>query len=142
MFDEPEESPEEKALNATARAKDKTDEFRMAAELFAVFEATRKFDAQIRPDLEPDLAREVQRTMARLEKGKSAGSPILPESATADAARLLDLANARELPTNDYHIHRRPGEVMIVRWIEGEQVETFYERLQAHFDAAMEGFRE
>ena len=31
---------------------------------------------------------------------------------------------------------------MIVRWLAGDQVETFYERLQAHFDAALEGFKE
>jgi hypothetical protein len=31
---------------------------------------------------------------------------------------------------------------MIVRWLAGEQVETFYERLQAHFDAALEGCKE
>jgi hypothetical protein len=52
------------------------------------------------------------------------------------------LPKSRGLSTNDYHVHRRPGEVMIVRWLEGGQVETFYERMQAHFDAALEGFRE
>ena len=31
---------------------------------------------------------------------------------------------------------------MIVRWLAGEEVETFYQRLQAHFDAGLEGFRE
>ena len=31
---------------------------------------------------------------------------------------------------------------MIIRWLAGEQAATFYERLQAHFDAAIEGFRE
>ena len=31
---------------------------------------------------------------------------------------------------------------MILRWLAGDEVETFYERLQAHFDAAMEGYRE
>jgi hypothetical protein len=142
MFDEPEESPEETALSAGDRVKDKTDEFRMAAELFAVFEATRKFDAQIRPDLDRDLAREIQRTMGRLEKAKTPDSPVLPEASAADAASVLDMANARELATNDYHVQRRPGEVMIVRWLAGDEVETFYGRLQAHFDAAMEGFRE
>jgi hypothetical protein len=142
MFEEPEESPEEAALSADDRVKDKTDEFRMAAELFAVFEATRKFDAQIRPDLDAELAREIQRTMGRLEKAKTPDSPMLPEGSAADAAAILDMANARDLPSNDYYVHRRPGEVIIVRWLLGEQVETFYERLQAHFDAAMEGFRE
>jgi hypothetical protein len=54
----------------------------------------------------------------------------------------LNLARARGLSTNDYHIHRRPGEVMIVRWLAGGEVETFYERVQAHFDAALEGCKE
>ena len=36
----------------------------------------------------------------------------------------------------------RPGEVMIVRWLAGEQVESFYERLQAHFNAALHQYRE
>jgi hypothetical protein len=67
---------------------------------------------------------------------------VLPEPSAAEAAGLLDIPKARGLATNDYHVHRRPGEVMIVRWLEGDQVETFYERFQAHFDAALEGYRE
>jgi hypothetical protein len=59
-----------------------------------------------------------------------------------DAARMLDLAATRDLPTNDYHIHRRPGEVMIVRWLAGDEVDLYYQRLQAHFDAALEGCKE
>jgi len=31
---------------------------------------------------------------------------------------------------------------MIVRWLSGEQVDAYYERLQAHFDAALEGCKE
>src|SRR5206468_2382383 len=73
---------------------------------------------------------------------KSPDSPLLPAPSAEDAAALLNIPNTRGLSTNDYHIHRRPGEVMIVRWIEGEQVETFYERMQAHFDAALNQFRE
>ena len=55
---------------------------------------------------------------------------------------MLSLPSAGELSTNDYHIHRRPGEVMIVRWLAGEEVDTFYERFQAHFDAALTQFRQ
>jgi len=56
---------------------------------------------------------------------------------------VLSLPKSRELSTNDYHIHRRPGEVMIFRWLaDNPQVETFYERLQAHFDAALNGYRQ
>lgn len=114
----------------------------MHAELAAVFEGTRKFDAAIVPGLDADLAREIQRTMGRLAKAKSVESPILPPPSVADAAALLEFPKTRDLSTNDYHVHRRPGEVMIVRWLEGDQVETFYERLQAHFDAALEGLKE
>jgi hypothetical protein len=142
MFDEPNESPAERPADPAVRARDKSDEFRMHAELFAVFEGTRKFDAELRPGLDADLARDVQRTVARLEKAKTPDSPILPPESAADAAALLSLHEAKGLTTNDYHVHRRPGEVMIVRWLSGEQVETFYERLQAHFDAGLDGHKE
>src|SRR4051812_47682534 len=142
MFDEPTETPEEKAGDPAARAREKADEFRMHAELAAVFEGPRKFDAEIIPGLNPEIARSIQKTIGRLEKAKSADSPVLPPEVADEAAGLLGLFETRELSTNDYHIHRRPGEVMIVRWLQGDQVETFYERIQAHFDAALEGFRE
>ena len=142
MFDEPNELPAEHPANPADRAREKSDEFRMHAELFAVFEGPRKFDAALMPGLDAQLARDVQRSMGKLEKAKSADSPILPAESAADAAALLSLPQARGLSTNDYHIHRRPGEVMIVRWLSGDQVESFYERIQAHFDAALEGYRE
>src|SRR5688572_29332867 len=96
MFDDPNESPAEDASDPAVRAKEKSDEFRMHAELAAVFEACRKFDAQLIPGLDPAIAREVQRGMGRLEKAKTPDSPILPEPATADAAALLDLPNTRD----------------------------------------------
>lgn len=142
MFDEPQEDPSEQALKPADRAREKSDEFRMHAELAAVLEGPRKFDAQLLASLDPQLAREIQQTMGRLEKAKTPESPVLPKPFAPEAAGLLDMPNTRGLSTNDYHIHRRPGEVMIVRWLEGDQVETFYERFQAHFDAALEGFRE
>ena len=142
MFDEPSESPAERPLDPADRAREKADEFRMHAELAAVFEGCRKFDAQLVAGLDPEIARDVQRGVGRLEKAKSPDSPVLPPPVAADAAALLNLPDTRGLSTNDYHIHRRPGEVMIVRWLAGEQVETYYERLQAHFDAALEGFKE
>lgn len=142
MFDEPAEDPKEHPLDPATRARDKCDEFRMHAELAAVFEAKHKFDAEIRADLSANVAREIQRTIGKLEKSKSLEHPVLPEQSISDALRMLDLPGTRELSTNDYHLHRRPGEVMIVRWLAGDEVETYYERLQAHFDAAMEGFRE
>jgi hypothetical protein len=142
MFDDPEEAPLERPQKPADQAQEKADEFRVHAQLAAVFEAVRKFDAQIRTGLNPEIAREVQRGMAKLEKTKQADSPVLPETSATDAANLLNLFRVRELSTNDYHIYRRPGEVMIVRWIEGPQVETFYERLQAHFDVAFNDYRE
>jgi hypothetical protein len=145
MYDENEPNDESQAQRSTdpaVRAKDKSDELRMAAELFAIFEGCRKFDAQILPGFDPQLAREVQQTIGKLEKSKAPDSPILPEASIADATKLLNLPTDRDLSTNDYHVQRRPGEVMIARWLAGEQVGTFYQRLQAHFDAALDGFKE
>jgi hypothetical protein len=140
--DELNEEPGERPSDPATAAKEKADEFRTHAELFAVFEGPRKFDAELRARLDPEIARDVQRTIGRLEKSKAPDSPVLPPESAADAARLLNLARERELPTNDYHIHRRPGEVMIVRWLGGDEVDNFYQRLQAHFDAGLEGFKE
>lgn len=142
MFDEPEENPNEQVIDPKQRAQDKADEFRMHAELCAVFEGCRKFDAGVRPGLTADVARDCQKAMATLEKHRLANTPVVgPEHAT-EAARVLDLYRSAGLTTNDYHVYRRPGEAMIVRWIEAEEVEAFYERLQAHFDAALNAFRE
>src|SRR5688500_14767921 len=67
---------------------------------------------------------------------------MLSATVVDEAVRLLNFPKDKNLSTNDYHIHRRPGETMIVRWLAGDEVETFYERLQAHFDAALVQFRE
>src|SRR5205814_2865758 len=134
------QSPQQRNIDPAQLAKDKTDEFRVHAEVCAVFEGPRKFDAEIRK-LKDDLARDIQKRMAKLEKAKTQESPILPPESAADAAALLDLFTAEKLSTNDYHVYRRPGELMIARWLEGDQVETFYERLQAHFDAAFDDFK-
>jgi len=148
MFDEPDESPSERAIDPLDRAKDKFDEFRMHAEFAAVFEGTRKFEAQIDSTLDANVAREIQRTIGRLEKARSPEHPILPTPASVDEARaLLDFPKTKDISTNDYHVHRRPGEVMILRFLGGgqaggEQVNSFYERFQAHFDAALGAYRE
>ena len=142
MFDEPEENPTERSFDPQVRAKDKFDEFRMHAELAAVFEGRRKFDAEIRTDLDPEIARDVQRTIAKLEKSRLADMPVIDPASAPEAIRLLKLPETAELPTNDYHIHRRPGETMIVRFLRGDEVDSFYTRLQAHFDAALAQFRE
>jgi hypothetical protein len=145
MFEDPnegEEGPEERPKDPVQQAREKADEFRMHAEIFAIFEGPRKFEAQLVPGLDPELAREVQRGIAKLEKTKEPDSPVLPPASAADAAALLAIPESRGLSTNDYHIHRRPGEVILIRWLEGEQVETFHERMQAHFDVAMKGYVE
>jgi hypothetical protein len=142
MFDDPSEEPTERSFNPAELAKEKSDEFRMHAELAAVFEGNRKFDAQLLTNLPLDTAREVQRGIGKLEKAKTPDSPILPPPVMADAAALLTYPDCHDLSTNDYHIHRRPGEVLIVRWLAGDQVDAYYERIQAHMDAALEGLRE
>lgn len=145
MYEEPEEpadSPENAPRDPAVRAKEKSDEFRMHAELCAVFEGVRKFDAQIDSSLDPEIAREVQRAIAKLEKTKKEGIPLIATEATPDAVRLLNLPREKGITTNDYHIHRRFGETMIVRWLSGAEVESFYKRLQAHFDAAFNQYRE
>jgi hypothetical protein len=151
MFDDESEdgadknAPTERATGPAAAAREKAEELRMHAELAAVFEGCRKFDAQLRPGLDADVARDIQRTMAKLAKSKTPESPVLPPASAEDAARLLAMPSASDesaLSTNDYHIHRRPGEVMIVRWLDDDLVGAFYERLQAHFDAAIEGYKE
>ena len=142
MFDDPEETPAERSVNPADRAREKFDEFRMHAELAAVFEGCRKFDAQILPTLDRDIARDIQRTIGRLEKAKSADLPLVPPESAHDAARVLNLPDTASVSTNDYHVHRRPGEVMLVRWLAGDEVETFYARFQAHFDVALNQFRE
>ena len=140
MFDEPSESPQERKIDPAQRAKDKSDEFRVHAEVCAVFEGPRKFDAEIRR-LDDQTARDLQKRMARLEKSKSQESPVLPTESMAEATALLKLPSEGALSPNDYYISRRPGEVMIVRWLEGDQVESFYERIQAHFDVALDDFK-
>ena len=144
MFDDrdDDDQPAEESTDPLLRARETFDEFRMHAELAAVFEGKRKFDAELATDLSGDLAREIQRTVAKLEKNKLPDIPLIaPES--SDAAReLLDYPMTNKLATNDYHIHRRPGEVMLVRFLAGEQVDSFYTRFQAHFDAALNQYRE
>ena len=141
MFDEPAENPNERVLDPKARAKEKAEEFRMYAELGAVFEGTRKFDAQVVP-LDAQLARDVQKGVGKLEKSKQPGSPVIPPESMHDAARLLDLLDERGLPPNDYHVYRRPGELMVARWLQGELVEGFYDRMQAHFDVGLGAYKE
>ncbi len=143
-FDQqPDEDPGQRIATPESLTKEKVDEYRMHAELFAVFEGGRKFEADLHTSFDAQLAKDVQKTMAKLERSRATDSPIIPPANMADAAALLALPSTDDGPTtNDYHIYRRPGETLIVRWLEGEQVDSFYTRLQAHFDVAFGGFRD
>jgi len=142
MFDEPEDRADERPRDPAARAQEQADALRTHAERAAVYEGPRKFGARLRPGLDADVARDLQRRIAKLERAKSAESPVLPPEQAAEAAALLTMGDDKGLSTGDYHLHRRPGEVMMVRWLKGEEVATFYERAQAHFDVAIEQCRE
>ncbi len=143
MYEEPDDSdaPRDRPFDPAERARAAFETTRTQAQMLAVFEGVRKYDAELRPGLDADVARTVQRGMGRLEKAwRPDESPFLPQASAADAAALLDPPEG--LSTNDYHLHRRPGETMLVRWLAGEQVDTFYGRYQAHFDAGLAGVRE
>lgn len=129
-------------LKPEDRAAEKLGELRLHSELAAIFEATRKFEAAILPGLDPEIARDVQRSMAKFERAKVDGMPILTAGVLPDAMRILSLPVTASLSTNDYHVYRRPGEAMIVRWLAGDdEVERFINRYQAHCDAALAGAR-
>src|SRR5438270_679998 len=100
MFDEPEETPQDRPFDPLERAKASCDEFRMHAELAAIFEGVRKFEARILPTLSPEIARETQRTVARLEKSRLPDTPVIAPEIAPLAAQLLDLPDANEISTN------------------------------------------
>ena len=140
------EDPEPKAdahLSPEAKAGEKVAELRMHSELAAIFEGPRKFDASV-VALDPDVARDVQRAIAKFERSKIKATPVLEPDALGEAQRILALPadSSAALTTSDYHVYRRPGEVMMVRWLAAEEVDTFYGRYQAHCDAALGGSRD
>jgi hypothetical protein len=137
MQDEPSERPSDRLNSPDDRAREKYFELKMFAELAAVFEGTRKFEAQIDSTFDAELARDVQKRVAKLDKLRIGETGILQPSAAEEAAALLLLPVDRAFSTNDYHVYRRPGETMILRWLAGDEVDTFYTRLQAHLDAGL-----
>ena len=116
MFEEPEDDNRlnESASDPAVRAKEKADEYRIHAEIYAVFEGTRKFDAQLHR-LDSSLARDIQKRIGKLEKERSPETPLLPGPLWGEAMEALKLPQPQRLATNDYHVNRRPGEVLIVR---------------------------
>ena len=141
MYEEPDEHPQERPTDPTQKAREKADELRINAEICAIFEGPQKFDAELQ-FAGDDLARDVQRRIARLEKQKLFESPILPPAAAKESAELLAMPESKELSTSDYHTLRRPGELMMIRWLRGEEVDMFYERMQAHLDVALGEFKQ
>lgn len=132
------EVPAERARDPKQRVQEKADFLRMHAELAAIYEGPRKFDAEVKAGLDASLARDIQRAVGKLANAREPETPVLPQATWPAALDLLvDLPAKHALSTNDYHVHRRPGEVMVVRWLAGEQVDAFYDRMQAHFDAAL-----
>ncbi|MEM7808324.1 MAG: hypothetical protein AAF561_09460, partial [Planctomycetota bacterium] len=95
-------------------------------------------------NLDADVARELQQTIGKLEKQKDTNTgPILPADGVDAARRVLTMPVAQpRLTTNDYHILRRPNEAMIVHWLAGDEVDSFYERYKAHVEVALEQRRE
>lgn len=142
MYDDPDERKDDKASGPETRLKEKLDQLRIHADLCAIFEGTRKFDAQVKTDVDSNLVRDVQQIVAKLEKSKKPGKPFLTPARALGAATLFASLEEQGVSTSDYHVYRRPAEVMIVRWIRGEQVDTFYKRLQAHMDVAIKQTRE
>ena len=113
MDQEPQRRKGEGSADPATRAREKADELALHAELAAVFEGPRKFDAEVLPGLDPGVARDAQRTVGRLEKARAENSPVLPPAVAADAAALLNLPDADDakvaLTRDDYHVYRRPG---------------------------------
>lgn len=141
MADDDDNAPAEKADDPDQRLREKAGELRMHAELAAVFEGCRKFEAELRVGLDADVARQVQRAMALADKSRQGNSPLVSGDAVAGAVDVLRMPDYAGPSTNDYHVYRRPGELMVVRWLAGEEVDTFYQRLQAHFDAGLAAYR-
>ncbi len=151
MFEDEITPPNKPPADPTVRAREKVEEFRMHAELAAVFEGPRKFSAELLPDLPHALAKDIQLAIAKLDKARAntgqlvpppdPANPLSPEP-VAEALRLLTLPTTAHLSTNDYHLSRRPGEVLIARFLSSDEVDTFFSRLQAHFDAALDGHKE
>ena len=139
MFEDDAQPSNELSRDPIQRAKEQAEMLRLHAELAAIFEGTRKFDAQMIP-LDAGAMREIQLEMARLAKTRPADRPIVPPEHRAQADALLTLCETKSLTTNDYYFHRRPGELMLARWLAGDEVETFYGRLQAHFEAGLTSY--
>ena len=136
-FDAP--SPrDENAGDPEQRAREAVEQLRIHCELAAVFEGPRKYDAEVRPGLDAGVARDLQQAIGKLEKQKTAKlGPVLPPAALEAAKAVLDRpATDPSVELGVYHISRRPGETIIIRWLDAEDIERFYERFNAHFKAA------
>lgn len=141
MFDDDAQPPNETSSDPVQRANEQAEMLRLNAELAAVFEGTRKFDAQMIA-LDVGMMRKIQLDMARLAKSRLSEMPVIHPSHRPHVDALLTYCDTQSLTTNDYYYHRRPGEVMLARWLAGEEVQIFYDRMQAHFEAGWSAFLE
>ena len=145
MFEDPEDSKDDTAANPDTRLGEKIAELRIHAELCAVFEGIQKFDANLDTSLDGELTRSIQKAILKLTSSKMKDSPVLDpqKDGVYDLAwDLLNKSDELDISTSDYHVYRRPGEVIVLRWLKGDQVEQFYTRLQAHLNVAIEQSRE
>ncbi|MEM6313887.1 MAG: hypothetical protein AAF743_07355, partial [Planctomycetota bacterium] len=89
------------------------------------------------------LLKRVQQLVGTVHKGMDPKlGPLVTPNHVEDAATLLAMPDDEGLTTGDYHTRQGVGELLIGRWLRGDEVETFYERYQAHFDAALGHFRD
>ena len=139
MFDDDADEAPARRTDPEQAARDKLEELRMYAELAAVFEGPRKFDHDLRRDLPSDLAQRLQRGMLTLERARPNQVQILPDEQVPLARELLSANDPAGLTCGDYHACVRPGQVVMARWIRGEDFDVFHERLLAHFDAMLAG---
>jgi hypothetical protein len=143
--DDKSDDREETSADPAARAAEKVQELKMHAEFAGIYEGFRKFGCALLTGLDFELVRTLQKGMLRFEKAKVGETPVLEPELWTEATDVLSAASRNSLSLGDYHIHRRPGEVMMVRWLrqdagsDGADADTFYKRLQAHFDAGLEG---
>lgn len=139
MFEDDADDAPARRTDPEQAAKDKLEELRMYAELAAVFEGPRKFDQAFRRDLPLDLAQRLQRGLLTLERARPGQSQLIPAEHISLARELLAAHDTAGLTCGDYHAAVRPGQVLIARWIQGGDFDTFHERLSDHFDAMLAG---
>jgi len=126
------------ASDPEVRAREAAEQLRIHCELAATFEGPRKFDDRVKTGLDVGTARDLQQAIGKLEKQKTPKlGPVLPQEAMEAARVVLEWpADHPGLDAGSYHVHRRPGEAILVRWLAGDRVGRFYDRVAEHFNVA------